>query len=335
MGREVTREERNEYCLKLHELRSSRFQQEKEQEKELPKSKEEVELEQKVILTLNNLIVWLINDLTKQMRGNMVLRRVKENDADELYQHAILGLFYAIDNHDPAKAEGGKMLPYIMAYMEGYVRRTSWQEQGISVQKEQVRLPIHHLDLRRKIQSIERMVRSEYPSETDNYKMELRLVEALSKPEIGVLPEGSDIATLRRLREKLLMDYEEVAYEILDDENMDIDTQVSRLGGLLSSKPPQESSVEREQLEAEVNKVLMTLTPREERVLRLRFFPQPEFQNEEGSLGKANDTYHDGLSTRAVAEMFGVTHARIGQIEAKALRKLKNPSRSRKLRAFI
>lgn len=334
IGREIGKKEREGYMLDLRELRHIRFAEEEKQKVQLPKSKEEVELEQKVLLTLNNLIVWLINDLTSQMRGNTMLRRIKENDADDLYQDAVLGVFYAIDNHDPEKAVDGKVIPYIMACMEGTIRRTYQAEVGINKQKDQIRFPEGPLQTRREIQKTERLLRSQFPSESDNTKMEALLAEALSKPEIGVLPAGSGVAELQKLREKLLMDYEEVAYEILDSEDIDVDTQVNQLAKLLYTEPAQELYVERMDLKEAINKVLASLTPREERVLRMRFFPQDVNPTQIYLTNYEGSHEFEGLSLEEVAVSFSVTKERIRQIEMKALRKLKHPSRSRSLSAY-
>jgi RNA polymerase primary sigma factor len=75
----------------------------------------------------------------------------------------------------------------------------------------------------------------------------------------------------------------------------------------------------RRQRKAATTRVLATLTPREERVLRMRF-------------GIGINTDH---TLEEVGQQFSVTRERIRQIEAKALRKLKHPSRSRKLRSFL
>ena len=72
-------------------------------------------------------------------------------------------------------------------------------------------------------------------------------------------------------------------------------------------------------LEEQTRKVLATLTPREEQILRLRF-----------GIGEKSD-----YTLEEVGQRFQVTRERIRQIEAKALRKLKHPSRSRKLRSFL
>ena len=72
-------------------------------------------------------------------------------------------------------------------------------------------------------------------------------------------------------------------------------------------------------LRATTTKILSSLTPREERVLRMRF-------------GIGNNSDH---TLEEVGQQFAVTRERIRQIEAKALRKLKHPTRSRKLKSFL
>ena len=81
---------------------------------------------------------------------------------------------------------------------------------------------------------------------------------------------------------------------------------------------PLDSAIQ-ENLKETTTRVLASLTPREERVLRMRF-------------GIGMNTDH---TLEEVGQQFSVTRERIRQIEAKALRKLKHPSRSRKLRSFL
>lgn len=334
IGREVAAKERDEYLVRLKELRRVRFKLEGKRKTKLPKSKEEIDLEQRVILYINNLIVWLINDLTSQMRGNTTLRKIKENDADDLYQNAVLGLFYAIDHHDPAKATTGSVMPYIMACMEGYIRRPHWDEYGIAMHTEQIRIPEHRHAERQKFRKIEQHIRAQYPGETDKLKMEKRLALALSQPEVALLPERSGVPELRRLRERLMMHYEEVPYALLDAENLDAHAQISRLAEFLNSEPTQELYVERMQLKNAVRKVLMTLSPREERVLRLRFFPPGHNPAQLYLSNYENTETLEGLALEEIGDKFGVSRERIRQIEGKALRELRRPFRSKALSAY-
>ena len=95
----------------------------------------------------------------------------------------------------------------------------------------------------------------------------------------------------------------------------------SQLGDFIEDKNavlPLNSTIQ-ENLKETTTRVLATLTPREERVLRMRF-----------GIGMNSDH-----TLEEVGQQFSVTRERIRQIEAKALRKLKHPTRSRKLRAFL
>ncbi len=352
-GKEVTREEREQQMLRLKDLRQARFGAEKEKGATLPKSREEVELEQKVVLLVNNLIVWLINDLTTGIRGNQELREIKANDADDLYQNAIVGLFYAIDNHDPeiAKEEEAGIISYVVACMKGHLRKTHIsgdkknknQDKGMNLDTRQVRLTSNLKNLRRLVYRIERNIRSKFPGETDEHLMARRYAKGLL--EAGVPLPGDDVYALEKLHERLLMDYEEVAYDILEGEDENPDPQLKQLGELLRTEPEQEQKVEREHLKAAVNEALLSLTPREERVLRMRFFPQEKgtvesatSEDERNSASVLDAGNIDGLTLDQIADHFSVTRERIRQIERKALRKIRGRMTrfgyARKLRDF-
>ena len=96
----------------------------------------------------------------------------------------------------------------------------------------------------------------------------------------------------------------------------------SHLGDFIEDKsavPPPDAVIARQPARGDDPQVLATLTPREEKVLRMRF-------------GIGENTDH---TLEEVGQDFEVTRERIRQIEAKALRKLRHPSRSRKLRSFL
>ena len=95
----------------------------------------------------------------------------------------------------------------------------------------------------------------------------------------------------------------------------------SQLGDFIEDDkmPNPSESVIRRNLEEQTRKVLATLTPREEKVLRMRF-----------GIGEKSDH-----TLEEVGQDFFVTRERIRQIEAKALRKLRHPSRARKLQSFL
>ncbi|MBT6511715.1 MAG: sigma-70 family RNA polymerase sigma factor, partial [Rhodospirillaceae bacterium] len=138
---------------------------------------------------------------------------------------------------------------------------------------------------------------------------------------LGREPTPDEIATqmempVDKVRKVLKIVKEPVSLEtpIGDDED-------SHLGDFIEDKNavlPVEAAIH-SNLRESTTKVLATLTPREERVLRMRF-------------GIGMNTDH---TLEEVGQQFSVTRERIRQIEAKALRKLKHPSRSRKLRSFL
>jgi RNA polymerase primary sigma factor len=139
--------------------------------------------------------------------------------------------------------------------------------------------------------------------------------------EIGREPTPEELA------EKLRMPIEKVrkslktAKEPISLETPIGDEEDSHLGDLIEDKnavPPIDAAIQ-SNLRETTTRVLASLTPREERVLRMRF-------------GIGMNTDH---TLEEVGQQFSVTRERIRQIEAKALRKLKHPSRSRVLRSFL
>ena len=209
----------------------------------------------------------------------------------DLIQEGNLGLMKAVDKFEYKR--GYKFSTYATWWIRQAITR------AIADQARTIRIPVHM------IETINKLIR------TSRYLVQ----------EIGREPTPDEIAekmemTVDKVRKVLKIAKEPISLETPIGEEED-----SHLGDFIEDKniiSPAEAVVNMN-LAEQTREVLATLTPREEKVLRMRF-----------GIGEKSDH-----TLEEVGQDFEVTRERIRQIEAKALRKLRHPSRSRRLKAFI
>ena len=209
----------------------------------------------------------------------------------DLIQEGNIGLMKAVDNFEYRR--GYKFSTYATWWIRQAITRS------IAEQARTIRIPVHMIETINKIVRTQRLILSEVGREATPEELSKKLRMPLDK-----------------VRKVLKISKEPVSLEkpVGDEED-------SSLGDFIEDTKaldPMDQAIKSNLSEA-TTKILSTLTPREERVLRMRF-------------GVGMNTDH---TLEEVGLQFSVTRERIRQIEAKALRKLKHPSRSKQLKSFL
>lgn len=334
-------------------------------------TKEEREAAEKMFVELSLMYRGLVLYMMRE-----IVRRYGDTDPDNLFQAGLRGMFRSLQRHDPSL--GSRYVSYLMPYMEGYMRREIAETRFSPVQ-----VPVHSADARARLHEAREALRSQNPDKAVSEEDVARVLRDQS------LISGESMAAYERYVRKSFMKFSLEKDDVLEDISLhDVDMRGEDLFAVNAG----EAGAETKELGEMLTEVFSKLSPREERVLRMRYgfnerpgsvtetvyrefgaeyLPGRSLEEVKARVQKLvedaggpltrDDVYqnlsledqrlaagyiaalerhvpyktNDDDSLDEVGAQFNVTKERIRQMEMKALRKLKHPSRTRALRAFL